>query len=154
MQASPRKNQRRPIRILFPRLQNRAFTLVLAMVGTSLLIHTLVSVVSLTRMAHSLPSDGKVLHGMIVGMLTRDFLLAFVITVPAFGLLAAAAFMRVVGPVHRMRTFLQGVVDGRETEPCRLRKGDEFQDICELINQATEPMRARSKDPEGTRQAA
>jgi len=154
MQDSSQKNQRRPIRILFPRLQSRLFTFVLAGIGTSLLIHTLVSVLSLTSVARSLPSDGQTLHGMIVGMLTHDFLLAFAITVPAFGLLAVAAFMRVVGPLHRMRTFLQAVVDGQQTEPCQLRKGDEFQDVCELVNQVTEPLRARSQAAPEARRAA
>ncbi len=154
MQHTALKNQRRFIRILFPRLQSRLFTLVLAMIGTSLLIHALVSVMSLTRAAQSLPSDGKALHSMIVGMLTRDFLLAFVISVPAFGVLALAAFMRVIGPLYRMRTFLQAVVDGRETQPCRLRRTDEFQDICELVNKVTEPMRSRAQGSQDLRLSA
>jgi hypothetical protein len=153
MQDTSSRDKRLPIRILFPRLQSRMLTFVLAAIGTSLVVHSLVSVISLTAAARALPSDGKELHAMIVGMLLRDLLLALVITAPAFALLAMAAFMRVIGPLYRMRVFLRAVVEGRQKEPCRLRRDDELQDFCELLNQVTEPMRNREPE-EALRRAA
>jgi hypothetical protein len=144
MKDTSAANRRLPVRILFPRLQSRLFTLVLAGIGTSLLVHTLVSVTSLTRAARELPNDGDALHSMIVALLVRDFVLAFALTVPAFALLGMAAFMRVLGPLHCMRMFLEKALRGQHPEPCRLREDDELQDICALLNRATEPLRARA----------
>ena len=45
------------------------------------------------------------------------------------------------GPVHRMEGFLRDVVAGKSPRPCSIRKGDEFQELCDLINQALEATR-------------
>jgi hypothetical protein len=41
---------------------------------------------------------------------------------------------------------LKRVIEGQERGECRLRNGDELQDLCELINRATEPIRGAAKD--------
>lgn len=48
---------------------------------------------------------------------------------------------RIAGPVFRMSSFLRRVRDGEQTAPCSLRKGDAFGDLCEVINEVTEPLR-------------
>ena len=57
---------------------------------------------------------------------------------------AVAVTFRLAGPVYRMCQFLKGVNAGTETADCRLRKGDAFQDLCTLINEATQDRRARN----------
>ena len=60
------------------------------------------------------------------------------------GLTIAVAIIvtfRIAGPVFRMRSFLNRVRDGEQTTPCTLRKGDAFGDLCQAINEATEPLR-------------
>ena len=58
---------------------------------------------------------------------------------------------RIAGPVYRFEKYLKQVIDGEEVGPCRIRDGDEFQELCELINQATAPLReARTSEPKKT----
>jgi len=45
-----------------------------------------------------------------------------------------------VGPPEK------AVIRGEEVGPCRIRRGDEFQELCELINQATAPLREQHAD--------
>jgi hypothetical protein len=148
------KNKRRLIRVLFPRIQGRFLTLTLSVIATSLLVHSALSVWSLTRLARELPSDGELVQERIVPIVLRDLAFAFVATAPAFALLAMAGLMGVIGPLFRMRRFLEEAVAGRHPEPCTLRQGDELQDVCKLLNTATEPLRARQTPPAQVQRAA
>lgn len=140
------KNKRRLIRILFPSLQGRFLTLSLAMVATSLLVHSALSVWSLASLARELPTDGDLVQERVIPIVLRDLTVAFLLTAPAFALLSMAALMGFVGPLYRIRGFLEAVVAGRHPEPCKLRQGDDLQDVCALLNQATEPLRAQQVD--------
>ncbi len=153
MNDSP-KNRRRSIRILFPRIQGRFLTLTLAVIGTSLVVHSALAVWSLTSLVDELPNDGELIQKRIVPIVLRDLGWAFVLTAPAFALLAMTALMAVIGPLYRMRSFLQRVLEGQHPEPCKLREGDEMQDLCMLLNQVTEPMRTRSSTSEEKREVA
>ena len=55
----------------------------------------------------------------------------------AIGLLGV---FRILGPLLRIRLFLQGLKAGR-TEPCTIREGDALQEVCDLLNEVTEPLR-------------
>lgn len=135
--------QRLLIRVLFPRIQARFLTLTLAVIATSLLVNSGLVVWSLAGLARELPNDGALVQERIVPILLRDLVWALALTAPAFALLAMASLMGVIGPLFRMHRFLQAVVQGAHPERCQLRKGDELQEVCELLNRATEPLRAQ-----------
>ncbi len=135
--------RRAPIRILLPKIQSSMFVTILCVIGVSALIQVLVSVRSLAAIARNLPNDGPVLDEMIVDVLLKDFAITLAIAVPALGFLSMIGMMKVVGPLYRMRRFLQEVVEGKETRPIRLREKDDFQDWCPLLNQVTEELRSR-----------
>jgi methyl-accepting chemotaxis protein len=42
------------------------------------------------------------------------------------------------GPIHNIKESLQALIDGAEARPIRIRKGDQFQDLADLINQLIE----------------
>ena len=50
---------------------------------------------------------------------------------------------RLIGPIYRFEKYLAQVIAGETREPCRIRKGDELVELCDLINRATEPVRER-----------
>jgi len=58
----------------------------------------------------------------------------------AFGVMAS---FKIAGPIWRLEKFLTEVRDGKQPNDCRLRDGDEMQDFCRLVNQATAPLRQR-----------
>lgn len=59
----------------------------------------------------------------------------------AVGLLAT---FRIAGPAHRLEVYLRRVRDGEALPDCTLRKGDEFEGLCELINDVTREQRERN----------
>jgi hypothetical protein len=55
---------------------------------------------------------------------------------------------RIAGPIYRFEQYLRQVVKGEAEGPCRIRDGDELWDLCDLINQATAPLRMRHGEDE------
>ena len=56
---------------------------------------------------------------------------------------------RIAGPLYRFERFLELVIRGEQVGPCKLRNGDELQDLCDLINEATRPLRMRTANGDG-----
>ena len=44
--------------------------------------------------------------------------------------------------------FLNQVIRGEKPEPCRIRKRDELQDFCKLLNEVTAPLREQHESSE------
>jgi nitrogen fixation/metabolism regulation signal transduction histidine kinase len=61
---------------------------------------------------------------------------------------------RIAGPVYRLKEFLKSIASGATPEDCRLRKGDELQDLCSLANDATAPLRGAKRGEAGDSRAA
>ncbi len=51
---------------------------------------------------------------------------------------------RIAGPVYRFEKYLREVHEGTELRPCKLRKGDELEELCAIINIVTEPIRLKN----------
>ena len=62
----------------------------------------------------------------------------------AFGILLT---FRIAGPVYRFEQYLGSVARGEQLGPCKIRDGDELQNLCDAINAATEPLRMRHEQP-------
>jgi hypothetical protein len=58
-----------------------------------------------------------------------------------------SATHKIVGRSNRFRIYLTELAAGEHPEPCRIRKDDELQDLCELLNRATEPLRRAQPTP-------
>jgi len=124
-----------------PRLQLRFGLVFLACGALAALVNGLVFGTLLTRAAEELPHDRFELQSRVLGLLGGGFLLTAVILTPLlFGLGILASF-RIFGPLHRFRVFLSRIVRGDRPAPCRIRRDDELQDFCELLNRATAPLR-------------
>ena len=52
---------------------------------------------------------------------------------------------KVAGPIQRFRDFLNDLRDGKQPADCKIRKGDQLQDFCELLNDATASIRAEEQ---------
>jgi hypothetical protein len=50
--------------------------------------------------------------------------------------------------------YLTELASGANPKPCRIRDGDELQDLCELMNRATEPLRRTESPPTPLEKAA
>lgn len=81
--------------------------------------------------------------GVMLGVLGVSLAL-FLPLVFALGLLLTN---RVAGPAYNLERYVRRVARGEETQPCRIRKGDELQGLCDAINELTEPLRTRAQGP-------
>ena len=76
-----------------------------------------------------------------MGILLSKLLIALALLVPMTLAMGVLMTHKIAGPLYRFEMFLNAVIDGQHPEPCRLRKGDELLDFCELLNEVTEPLR-------------
>ena len=114
----------------------------------ALLSQTLVMGVALSGLAGSLPSGGGHLASEVPGLLTRTFLWSCALLLPALLLIGILITFRVAGALTGLERHLQAVVRGEVTGPCQLRRKDDLQDFCALMNEALECERARGADEE------
>ena len=85
--------------------------------------------------------DAVALRGEWMSILLSKLLIALVLLIPMTLALGIVLTHKIAGPLYRFETFLTAVMAGEHPEPCRLRKGDELMDFCDLLNEVTEPLR-------------
>ena len=125
-----------------PRLQMRFCAIFLAIAVATVVADVLVLNHLLNDLAGSLPNDGEALRASIPNLLPASFLLTLMLLVPITLALGIRVTFRIVGPLRRFREFLEEVVRGARPALCRIRRSDELQDFCVLLNEVTAPLRA------------
>lgn len=143
------KNRRKK-KLISPSVQLPIILLLMMAAGLSMLLQTAVSAWTLTSLAGDLPQDGATLQEALPGTLALNAVITLAVALPAFFILGLSGTFRIFGPLYRFRVFLSSVAEGKHPAPCKLRKGDLFQDVCELLNEVTEESRAKqSSTPKG-----
>jgi hypothetical protein len=147
---------RRTRRLIEPRVQLRLVLVFLATASLAALVQALVVTFLLTRLVREVPSDGLVLSSELIEILAKSLLVTAAVLVPLTVAVGVWSTHRIVGPLHSfLRTDLTELASGGRPGPCRVRQEDELQDLCELLNRATEPLRAApAPAPELRREAA
>ena len=138
--AAPVRHRRR-IKLIRPRLQ---FKLIGAFLGLSILamsLQFLLFVWALSALSQDLPQDGLLLLEATPALVLRATFITLVVMLPLIAGVGILVTFRVAGPVHRLEAFLSASLRGEKPADCRLRRGDELQELCALINQATATLR-------------
>lgn len=141
------KKFRRSKKLIEPRIQIRFAVIFLAMAGLAAMVQSVVMANFLTRLAGEMPTDGLKLKTALPQVLTTSFLVTFCMLAPLMIIIGIRSTFKIVGPLYRFRVHLKSLLEGEQTEPCRIRKDDELQDFCSLLNQVTEPLRAGATPP-------
>ena len=71
--------------------------------------------------------------------------MSFAIVLPICIVIGVLTTFRIAGPIYRFSKFLEQVREGRHPERCVLRKTDELQDLCALLNDVTAPLRSQMR---------
>lgn len=95
----------------------------------------------LMQFTENLPNDSELAAASLAPMMTKSAVVALALLFPLLYGFGKYITFRIYGPMYRFRLFLDGVRRGEHPEPCRLRGNDQFQDVCELLNEVTEPLR-------------
>lgn len=125
--------------------QVRLVSKFVGLAALALLLQFLVLGALLFRSVAGLEGEGGELHGELPGILLLVFGLSLGVLLPILFGFGVVLTFRIAGPLHRIERFLGAVADGTADEPCSIRGGDELQELCRLVNAATESARgARS----------
>ena len=111
----------------------------------ALLLQFLLLGALLFRSVSGLEGEGGELHGELPGILLLVFGLSLGVLLPILFGFGVVLTFRIAGPLHRIERFLAEVAEGSAREPCSIRAEDELQDLCRLVNAATEPARSAGK---------
>jgi len=143
-----KNSERRRIKLIKPGLQLRLTGIFLGLSGLGFLLQSLHVGLRLSEVAGNLPHDGTYLVSMLPELPIEILLFSFGMLMPLTVAIGVLVTFRIAGPIYRFEQFLKAVHSGTQIGPCKLRKGDELQDLCELINQVTEPLRRQQRTPE------
>ena len=133
---------RRTIKMILPALQLRLILMFVSLNAIAMLLQYTLLMRYLTKLAGESSADGPLLLEVLGPMLGDVLMLTAFLSLPltfAVGMLATHRFS---GPIYRLQVYLRQVIAGEKPADCSLRKGDELQELCGLINQATAPLRA------------
>ena len=137
MPAVPRKQK-----LVRGSFQVRLVTRFVGLAALALLLQFLVLAGLLFQTVPGMEGDGGELYGELPGLLVLVFGLSLGVLLPILFGFGVVLTFRIAGPLHRIERFLSDVADGTAHEPCSIRSGDELQDLCRLVNAATEQARA------------
>jgi len=113
---------------------------------------TLVQAVTLNRtitlMAEYLPNDSELFLRLWPEFFTTNVLLTLLLIVLTVYGVGVAITHQIAGPLYRMEIYLRAVKSGEATEACRLRRNDQLHEFCDLLNEATAPLREDARRPQ------
>lgn len=142
------KKYRRKRKLPKPRLQMRLIGWFVAVSLIGLLLEALLLASSLTELTSRLPSGGAAIHDELTSMLAGTMVASVLIVCPLTVLVGVLATFRLAGPIHRFEQHLSALARGEDPGPCRLRRGDELQELCVRLNDAVEALRREGRSPQ------
>jgi len=83
------------------------------------------------------PIVGDELLAHIPGLLVHNLAITLGVLIPITMVVGILVTHRIAGPIFNMERYLRRIADGKPAEACcRLRDGDNLQDLCQAINAA------------------
>jgi hypothetical protein len=143
--------QQRKKKLINPRLQLRLVVIFLCAAGLAVQVEAILITLTLTRLSRTLPNDGSELLEQLPEFVRTNLLLTFLLLAPLMLGVGIVATFRIAGPLHNFEKFLRAVRDGQQVDPCQIRKGDELQAICTLLNEVTAPLRESAASKAGSK---
>jgi methyl-accepting chemotaxis protein len=143
-------------KLIQPRLQLRLIGSFTGLATLAMLLQFLFLGGQLMKAVGQLDDGGGTLADAIPGMLIGVLGISLLLFLPIVFILGLMQTNKIAGPAHRFEMYLRAIARGEQTEPCRIRAGDELQSLCDAINEATSSLRrkAAEKSEPATKRAA
>ena len=137
------KKVRRKVRLIKPGLQLK-LTMVFLCVGvTCILVQFTLLSGTLSEVSEQSPATARMLYSSLWKHLATTLALLVPLTL-SVGILVTH---RVAGPAYRFEQYLKSVAhEGTLPGPCRIRKGDELQELCDAVNAAVDRFRVMASE--------
>ena len=136
---------KRKNRLPNPRFQLRWIGTILGYCALALIVQTLVVGAQVAQSAQDFTASEANPLQLINVILIRSLLMAAFLVLPCLAIMALKRTFVTAGPLYRFEQHLKQVAAGEWPGECRIREGDEHQNLCDLINAALES--ARQMEP-------
>jgi signal peptidase II len=143
------KKFKRRIKIIKPQLQLKLVGIFVGLSALAVLLQSVLVAHRMTQLSAELPVGGQYLIDALPGLMGELVLFSFGLVIPLIFAVGVLVTHRIAGPVYRFEQYLTQVANGESVGPCRIRKGDELQELCEIINRAALALRESDVDDSG-----
>lgn len=123
-------------KIINPRLQWRMMLVFAILAMSAAMLQAIALGTTLMVVAGRLPNDGSLLEGKIESLIWISLLATIAFILPLNLLVGRSVTFKVAGPLYRIETHLRQIAAGERPGPCRIRKDDELQEFCRVVNDA------------------
>ena len=131
-----------------PKFQLRWIGTILGFCALALIVQTLVVGAQFAQAAQELTNPDVDPLQLMNSILIRSLFMAAFLVMPCLAIMALQRTFLTAGPLYRFEQHLKKVASGEWAGECKIRAGDEHQNLCDLINAALES--ARAMDPATT----
>ncbi len=145
---------RRTQKLIDSRFQLRMTMWFVGVTATVMTLQYFVLAERMSAIGLDLPNDSQVFFGSLTGELLKAFLATLGIALSVTMVTGILLTHRIAGPAYRFDKFLNAVMRGEHPDECRIRKNDELQDLCTLLNRVTAEMRAKSEKADDDRDSS
>ena len=142
--------KRRTKKLINSRLQLRMTMWFVGVTGLLLTLEYFILAERMSTIGMELPNDSQVFFRNLNGELLKTFLATLGIGLSVTMVAGILVAHRIAGPAYRFSVFLKDVLRGEQTQECRIRRNDELQDICVLLNRVTADARAKTESGESS----
>ncbi len=141
------KNRRRK-KLIRLDLQLKIVFITLFVASLVLLINFQLALAGLWSMSNHLGegSNAAELLESVKRSTIQRFLFSVAIAVPLAGFVGILYSFKFCGPIYRFKRYFTGLRDGRWDDRCMLRKGDDLQDVAQVINEGVGVLRGRIRE--------
>jgi hypothetical protein len=136
-----RRKERRKIKLIKPRFQLKLIGVFVGISALGFVLQSLHVAFRLSDLAASMPEGGASLMAVMPELPIEILIFSFGMVLPLTVAIGIFVTHRIAGPVYRFEQYLSSLARGEYLGPCRIRRGDELQDLCAIINQAVESLR-------------
>jgi methyl-accepting chemotaxis protein len=151
-QTSAKPHQRRRVKLILPALQFRLIAYSGAIATLALGLQFLLFSRLVGQLAARLPSENVRALELGSRALLEALGLSAMLLLPLVLWIGINATFRIAGPLFRMKRYLEQVARGEKPADCQLRRGDQLQDFCAAINEATRPLRQATSEQQRAEQ--
>lgn len=135
-------------KLVSPSIQLRLSLWFVGTTAAALLFQYLLVSRELTALAEHLPGDSERNQAELASVAWGTLRSSLLIVLPLIAGAGVLATFRLAGPLYAMQRFLERIVRGERPADCSLRRGDQLQELCALLNEATHPLRTTAEETE------
>lgn len=130
-------------------LQLKLVGIFTAIGATCALFQVILINTSLLQLAQSIPNGGEQLLEQSRWLVLKNTMWTLGVLLPLMVCVGIAATHRVAGPAYRMTQHLKEIAAGGPVRACKIRKHDEFSELCDALNAALEQLAPAADAGEG-----